>query len=169
MLNYNQMHGDMVRPGIALYGYPPGPGLCDIGLRPVMGLKTRIVHIKELSPGDSVSYGRKFRATEARKIAVLSIGYADGLHRVLSNQCEFLLHGKRIAQLGNICMDMCMADITNVPDAEIGDPVTIFGTDSGISITADELADLAGTISYELLCAVSPRVPRVYYRNGTLL
>jgi alanine racemase len=97
-----------------------------------------------------------------RKIAVITIGYADGLHRILSGKLDVLIRGRRVKQVGRICMDMCMVDVTDIPDAEPGDIVTIFGRDGEGFIPVEEPAALAGTISYELLCAVSPRVPRVY-------
>jgi alanine racemase len=162
MINYGWSYFDMVRPGLMLYGHYPGAGTGGIELRPAMELKTRIAQIKEYEAGDTVSYGRIYAAPSKRKIAVLSIGYADGLFRVLSGKFDILIRGRRARQVGRICMDMCMADVTDIPDAAVGDIATIFGRDSGASVSVDELADLAGTISWELLCAVSPRVPRIY-------
>ena len=158
VLQYRDLDLDMVRPGIALYGVSPDAALPAPELTPVMTLKSRICQIRPLSPGESVSYGRRYVARSPRRMAVLPIGYADGLRRSLSGKASFLLRGVRIPQIGTICMDMCMADVTDVPDAAVGDEVTIFGADP----TVTELAELAGTIPYELLCAVSPRVPRVY-------
>ena len=162
MLNYPQTYGDMVRPGILLYGHYPDRKHGEVSLRPAMSLKTRIVQIKEFSPGESVSYGRIWIAQQPSRIAVLSIGYADGLSRNLSGRAEFLLHGKRIRQVGRICMDMCMADITGVDEASVGDEVLIFGQDAGGGIPIEEHCEKLGTISYELLCDVAARVPRVY-------
>jgi alanine racemase len=160
-LSHPDKHLDLIRPGIAMYGLYPGENK-RISLKPVMELKTRIYQIKDFEKGSSVSYGRTYIADKKRKIAVIPIGYADGLHRVLSNKLEVLVHGIRVKQVGNICMDMCMIDVTNVPDAAVGDIVTIFGNDGNSFISIDELAEKAGTISYELLCAVSPRIPRIY-------
>lgn len=162
VINCKEAYLDMIRPGIALYGGYTDPVNGDAGLRPVMSLKTRIVQIKDVQAGDTVSYGRTYTAEKAGRIAVLGIGYADGLHRMLSGKAEFLLHGTRIRQVGRICMDLCMADVTDAPQAKVGDVVTIFGTDGESCIPACEQAELAGTISYELMCAVSKRVPRVY-------
>ena len=158
MLNYSEAYLDMIRPGIALYGINPDKGVPEWGLRPAMSLKTRIALIRDLPAGECVSYGRTFTAETDRRIAVIPIGYADGLHRVLSNKLEVMLHGSRVRQIGNICMDMCMIDITDISSASVGDVVTVFG--DGVPVS--ELALKAGTISYEILCSLSPRVPRIY-------
>lgn len=163
MLNYEKAHFDLVRPGIALYGIRPDAACADWGLRPVMSLKTRISLLRTIKKGESVSYGRTYVAEEDRLVAVLPIGYADGLHRLLSNKAEFSVRGQRIRQIGNICMDMCMADVTDVPGISVGDEVTVFGAEPSVC----ELSGKAGTIPYELMCAVSPRVPRVY-KNSKL-
>jgi alanine racemase len=165
MINYDWSYSDMVRPGLMLYGLYPGKETGGIDLRPVMELKTRIAQIREFTSGDTISYGRIFTVPSPRKIAVITIGYADGLHRILSGKIDVLVRGIRVPQVGRICMDMCMIDVTDVPDAAVGDVVTLFGRDGNNSISVDELADLAGTISWELLCAVSPRVPRVYRKD----
>jgi len=167
MINYEKAFLDMVRPGIALYGCYPCEGSGVLSLRPVMQLKTRIVQIKEFAAGSSISYGRLYTAQSLRKIAVIPIGYADGLHRVLSGKIDVLVRGVRAPQVGRICMDMCMVDVTDVPGAAVGDVVTVFGSDGGGTIPVEEQAEKAGTISYEMLCAVAPRVPRIYIRNGS--
>ena len=148
---------DMVRPGVSLYGMYPGPVRDNIPLRPAMTLKTRVAYVERHEPGDTISYGRTFTADRPMEIAVLPIGYADGLHRVLSNRMSFWLGGRRVPQVGRICMDMCMADVTGL-GVRPGDVAEVFGP----HIQVDEVADLAGTIHYEITCAVSPRVPRVY-------
>ena len=148
---------DMVRPGVSLYGMYPGPVRDRIGLIPAMTLKTRVAYVERHEPGDTVSYGRTFTADRSMETAVLPIGYADGLHRVLSNKLTVLVNGHRVRQVGRICMDMCMADVTGL-GVKPGDEVEIFGSHMSI----DDVAYLAGTIHYELTCAVSPRVPRVY-------
>jgi len=165
MINYKWSYEDMVRPGLMLYGCYPGKETGGIALKPAMELKTRIAQIKELEAGDTVSYGRIYTASSKRKIAVIAIGYADGLHRVLSGKMDVIIRGRRARQVGTICMDMCMVDVTDIPDAQVGDVVTIFGRDDGAFIPVEEQADLAGTVSWELLCAVSPRVPRVYLKE----
>jgi len=162
VINCTEAYFDMVRPGIALYGHNPGCPDCDIPLKSAMSLKTRIIQIKELEAGDTVSYGRIFTAQKKTKIAVLPIGYADGLFRALSGKTDMLLHGRRVKQIGRICMDLSVIDITGIDDTKIGDIVTVFGEDSGETISAEELAEICGTLSYEILCGVSKRVPRVY-------
>ena len=162
VINYKESHLDMVRPGILLYGLYPGEPDPAFPVRPAMELKTRVVQIKSLSPGESVSYGRTFTADEPRTIAVLSIGYADGLFRPLSNRMDMLLHGRRVPQVGNICMDLCMIDVTGLSNVQVGDVVTVFGQDGDQLLSSAEQAARCGTISYEMVCAVSPRVPRVY-------
>ncbi len=158
VVNYRETVFDMVRPGLLLYGVYPNGGHGGMNLRAVMKLMTRIYAISEHKAGDSISYGRCFICERDMRVAVIPVGYADGLHRSLSARMDVLVNGKRARQIGQICMDMCMVDITNVPDVKCGDMVTIFG--DGLSV--DEQAKKAGTISYELLCAVSPRVPRIY-------
>ena len=162
MINYPAFYLDMVRPGIDLYGLYPGAERGAVALRPAMALRSRIAAVTEHEAGDKISYGCTFTAQRRTRLAVVPIGYADGLFRALSGKLEVLIHGVRCKQVGRICMDMCMVDVTDVPDVREGDTATIFGTDGAETISVDELAEKAGTISYELLCAVSPRVPRVY-------
>ena len=161
VLNYPCTHLDMVRPGIALYGHYPDPsceGLDGPGLLPVMTLKTRIVAVRELSAGTCISYGCTHTLARDSRLAVLPVGYADGLERLLSNRGEMLVRGKRVPILGRVCMDMCMVDVTDLPAVEVGDEATVFGPE----LPLEEKADAVGTIQYELLCGVAPRVPRVY-------
>lgn len=162
VVNYPEMYLDMVRPGVALYGMYPGSDTGGLRLAPAMELKSRIVAVSEHEAGDCISYGCTFTADRKMKIAVLPIGYADGLHRVLSNKIDVLVHGQRCRQIGRICMDMCMVDVTDVPDVKAGDIATIFGHDGHEVISAREVAQKAGTISYEIFCALTKRVPRVY-------
>ena len=154
---------DMVRPGIATYGISPSEELAGrFDLRPLMSLRTTISQIRPFAAGIGVSYGGSYVTPEPRTIAVLAIGYADGLARSLSNRVSFLLHGKRIPVVGRICMDMCMVDVTEVPEAKVGDVVTVFGSDGEASIPVDDLARLTGTIPYETLCGINKRTPRFY-------
>lgn len=161
VLNYPCAHLDMVRPGIALYGHYPDPSCVDLdgpGLLPVMTVKTRVAAVRELPAGTCISYGCTYTLDRDSRLAVLPIGYADGLDRRLSNRTEMLLHGQRVPVLGRICMDMCMVDVTDLPEAAVGDVATVFGPE----LPLEEKADRLGTIQYELLCGISPRVPRVY-------
>ncbi len=161
VINYPQASLDMVRPGIMLYGYYPDRFTGGIELRPAMELKTRIIRLKSISAGDCISYGRTFTADRPMKIAVIPIGYGDGLHRILSGKIDVLVNGRRARQIGRICMDMCMVDVTDIP-CEAGDVVTLFGRDGDEFIPIEEVAGKAGTISYEITCALTERVPRVY-------
>ena len=165
-LAYPQAHFDMVRPGISLYGVNPcAPGqICGPGsdLRPVMRFGTRIALVKTLPPGSAVSYGCTHVCRESSRIAVLPFGYADGVSRALSGKARFLVRGQRVPLVGRVCMDMCMADISSVPEARAGDEAILFGWQQQASILVDEVAAQSGTIAYESLCAVSARVPRVY-------
>lgn len=162
VVNYREMAMDMVRPGIALYGAYHGTGRDLLDLRPAMALKTRIASITRHYPGDSISYGRTYSISQEGLYAVLPIGYADGLHRALSGNMDVLINGKRAPLRGRICMDMCVVDITHIPGCRVGDIATVFGRDGDAALSVDEQAAKAGTISYELLCSVSKRVPRVY-------
>ena len=157
MMSFPETYWDMVRPGVSLYGMYPGPDRERVKLIPAMTLKTRITYIEDHEPGDTISYGRTFTVERPGRMAVLPIGYADGLHRTLSNKLTVMINGQRAPQRGRICMDMCMADVTDI-DAAPGDEVEIFGRNMPI----DDVADLAGTIHYEITCSVSRRVPRVY-------
>ena len=151
---------NMVRPGLLLYGY--GDGAKKLGLRPVMRLMTSISTVKVYQPGTSVSYGRIFKTDRVTRMGVVPYGYADGFFRCLSNRCSLMTAYGPAPQRGRICMDMCMIDLTELPEVEVGDEVEIFGPENPV----EHLAELAGTIPYELTCAVSKRVPRVYIENG---
>lgn len=158
-LNYPECHLDMIRPGIPLYGWHPDPSTLDkIELAPVMELKTHVISLRRLPKGTCVSYGRTYTLERDSLVAAVPVGYADGLFRGLSNRMEMKVRGKMAPQIGRICMDMCMLDVTDVPGVTVGDEVTVFGDGASLQTLADTL----GTITYELLCAVSPRVCRVY-------
>ena len=155
VVNYPQMALDMVRPGLLLYGYGDKGRL---GLRPCMRLVTTVSTIKFYEPGTSVSYGRRYVTDKRCRMGVLAIGYADGLPRIISNKCSFAAQGGFAPQRGSICMDMCMVDLSDLPQVDVGSEVELFGEKNDIYA----LSDAACTIPYELLCAVSKRVPRVY-------
>ena len=160
---YPEFALDMIRPGIATYGINPSNELAnDIALKPLMSLRTSISQIRDFHEGISVSYGRTYTTPTPRRIAVLCIGYADGLPRRLSNNAAFLLRGKRVPVLGRICMDMCMIDVTEVPEAKVGDTVTVFGTDRDQTVSVEDMAAKLDTIPYELLCGINKRTPRIY-------
>jgi alanine racemase len=161
---YPEMCLDMVRPGLLTYGVYPDDRTGGIGLTPVMTLKSRVAALTRHKKGDTISYGRTWTAERDCTLAVLPIGYADGLHRCLSGKLEVLLRGRRAPQVGRVCMDRCMVDVTDLPEVSVGDVAVVFGPGTEGEPTASELAEKAGTIPYELLCAVSPRVPRIYTR-----
>ena len=155
-----EMMLDMVRPGLLLYGY--GDGAQKLGLRPVMRLMTNIGTIKVYEPGTSVSYGRRFVTDRTTRMGVVPYGYADGFFRCLSDRWQMMTAEGPAPQRGRICMDMCMIDLTDRPSVDVGDEVEIFGPDNSVN----DMAEQAGTIPYELTCAVSKRVPRIYLRQG---
>ena len=163
LARYPEMYLDMVRPGIALYGV--GADAKRLDLRPVMRLKSSISTIKTFDPDTDISYGRTFRTTARTRIGVLPIGYADGFFRGLSNRMSVVTDQGPAPQRGRICMDMCMVDLTDLPDVKVGDTVEIFGSRQKV----DDLAALLDTIPYELTCAVSRRVPRVYLEDGKIV
>lgn len=153
---------DMVRPGLLTYGMYPDERTGGVALTPVMEFKSRVAAVTHHKKGDTISYGRTWTAERDCALAVLPVGYADGLLRCLSGRLEVLLRGRRVRQVGRICMDMCMLDVTDLPEVRVGDTATIFGRGTDGAPTASELAALAGTIPYEIVCAVSKRVPRIY-------
>ena len=160
---------DMVRQGIILYGLKPSDEVefNNIAVpQPVMSMKTRVVQVKTLSAGESISYGCTYTTEKETIVATLCAGYADGVTRVLSNNGEVLIRGKRAKIIGRVCMDQFMVDVTDIPDVEAGDTATIFGTDGEESISVDEIAKKANTINYEIICNINSRVTRVYMKNG---
>ncbi len=161
--NYPETYLDMVRPGLLLYGY--GPEAKQLGLKPVMELKTTVSTIKIYEPGICVSYGATFQCERKTRMGVVPIGYADGLFRNLSNHYAFSCVDGKTPIRGRICMDMCMIDLTDAPNVSVGDEITVFGKDNSL----DEMALAAGSIPYELTCAVSKRVPRVFIKDGKVI
>ncbi len=153
---------DMVRPGLLTYGIYPDRERGGVDLVPVMTLKSRVCAVTHHKKGDTISYGRTWTAPRDCTLAVLPIGYADGLQRCLSGKLTVLVRGRRVRQVGRICMDMCMLDVTDLPEIAVGDVATVFGAGQQGEPTVAELAELAGTIPYELLCGISLRVPRLY-------
>jgi alanine racemase len=151
----------MVRPGLALYGHYPDEscrGLDGQGLIPVMSVYTRVSAVRELPAGAPVSYGGTRVLERDSRLAVLAIGYGDGFSRRLSDRFRVELNGQEVPVLGRICMDMCMVDVTQLPEVKVGDVAVVFGPDKPL----EEAAALVGTIPYELLCDISLRLPRIY-------
>lgn len=164
IIENSKVYLDAVRPGIILYGcYPSDKSdKTALPLKPVMSVKANIVHLKEVPEGYSCSYGRKFIARKKSKIGTLSIGYADGLPRTYSAHGKVIVNGHFAPIAGNICMDQCMIDLTDIPDVHIGDEVIIMGSDGNNAISADDIASAIGTINYEVLCSFGSRLPKVY-------
>lgn len=156
------LHYDLVRVGLALYGLYPAPHLREkVDLQPILEVKTRITQIKTIPPKTGVSYGHTFISKTNTKIAIVGIGYADGIPRLLSNKMQVLIRGKFVPQIGNITMDQLMLNVTDLPDLQVGEVVTLLGKDGGLTISADDWADKIGTISWEILCRFRHRLPRI--------
>jgi alanine racemase len=174
LLRFPESRFDLVRPGISLFGSFPSPTVASVfdsltnenkatKLRPVMNWKTKIIQIQTLRKGVPISYGGRYVTKNDRtRIATIPVGYADGLSRRLSNNMELLVKETRVKQVGTICMDMCLIDVTSLPDVKMGDEVVIFGSQGNGQIKVEELATKADTIPYEILCGVGKRVPRIY-------
>lgn len=166
ILNYPQLCYDYVRPGLLYMGVTSDDAIAintDPHFLPILSLKANVTMVKELQKGDSVSYGRHFRAERPTKVATVSIGYADGVPRELSNQgFEVLLHGKRVKIIGNICMDQMMLDVSDIEDVHEGDIVTLIGADGEEQVSVDAMSRASHTINNETLTRFSVRLPRIY-------
>lgn len=157
---------DLARLGIILYGLYPNHALdVPIEMKPVMELVSTVSMVKSVKPGTFVGYGRTFCAEKDMKIATITVGYADGYPRLLSNRGEVIIKGRKCKIVGNVCMDQIMADVTEL-DVSSGDEAVLIGIQNGEQITADDIADLCGTIGYEITCGISKRVPRIIIKNG---
>ncbi|MEM7796824.1 MAG: alanine racemase [Cyanobacteria bacterium P01_C01_bin.118] len=164
--NADQLQYDMVRVGLGIYGLAPAPHLRSVlELQPALEVKARITHIKQIAAGAGVSYGHRFRAEHPMTIAVVGIGYADGIPRLLSNQMKAMLGDQYIRQIGAITMDQLMLDVSDVQGLKEGDIVTLLGGSTSHQITADDWANQIGTISWEILCGFKHRLPRIMPRN----
>jgi alanine racemase len=167
VLNFPDTYCDMVRAGIALYGYHPA-GLVDpgvnggIALQPAMSFSTAILQVKTLPPDTGISYGHTFRTERQTKIAILPVGYEDGYSRSLSNRGQVLIHGRRVPIVGRVCMNMCMVDVSGLADVAAGEEVVLLGRQGREEITADDIAAETGTISYEVLCLLGNNNQRQY-------
>lgn len=170
LLDLPETHLDMVRPGIALYGYPPSLATSDTGAwEPALTLRTRIAQVKKLSKGDTVSYGCTYEAPRDILVATLPVGYADGYNRLLSNRGEVLVRGQRAPVIGTVCMDMCMVDVTEVSGVQEGEEVVLLGRQGDETLFADAWASHLDTIPYEVLCNISKRVPRTHLGRGNVV
>ncbi len=165
IMMYPEMHLDMVRPGVILYGMYPSDEVdkSRLDLIPAMTLKSTITHVKEVEAGRGVSYGREYITKGVTKIATVPIGYADGYLRRLAKEGKMIVNGVKVPIIGRICMDQCMIDVTNVNNTDRGDEVIIFGRKG---VTIDDLAKWLDTINYEVACVIGKRIPRIYTKNG---
>ena len=165
IMMYPEMHLDMVRPGVILYGMYPSDEVdkSRLDLIPAMTLKSTITHIKEVEPGRGVSYGKEYITDKKTKIATVPIGYADGYLRKLAKHGKMIVDGVKVPIIGRICMDQCMIDVTNVHNIDKGDEVIIFGREG---VTVDDLAEWLETINYEVSCVIGKRIPRIYTKDG---
>lgn len=161
---------NLVRLGLAMYGCYPSPHLRDsrVVLLPALAFKSRVVLVKRVPPGTAISYGCTYYTDDEALIATIPVGYGDGYSRLLSNRGQILVRGQRAPVVGRVCMDHLMADVSHIPGVHEGDEVVLYGRQGREEIEVDEVAALTGTISYEVLCAVAKRVPRLYFRNGCL-
>ncbi len=168
LVKFPHMQLDMVRAGIIIYGMYPSKEFDrqSIRLVPAMTFKSRISHIKRVDSGTTFSYGGTYTADRPLTVATVPVGYADGYSRNLSNNAEMLIDGEKVSQIGRICMDQCMIDVTKVNNINVGDEVTLFGGEGDRNVTVDDIAEKLGTINYEVTCAVGRRVPRIYIKNG---
>ncbi len=162
---------DRVRAGIILYGLWPSLEVAKnkVELKPVLELKSHIVHIKELEKNRQISYGGTYTTTGKTRIATIPVGYGDGYPRSLSNKGWVLLNGKRANIIGRICMDQFMIDITNISDVKIGDEVVLIGKSGSQIITMEDLGEVSGRFNYELACDLGRRIPRVYLKDGVVI
>lgn len=162
-LSDRSLHYDLVRVGLALYGLYPAPHFAEnvVSLQPVLSVKSKITQIKTLPPGTGVSYGHQFVSDKELKLAVVGIGYADGVPRNLSHRLKVLIRGQMVRQIGTITMDQLMLDVSEIDNLQVGEIVTLIGTDGQAKITVDDWASLAGTISWEILCGFKHRLPRI--------
>jgi alanine racemase len=163
LLEVQEAHFSLVRPGIMLYGSPPAPDRpAPVDLKPVMSLKSQVVQLKRLPPGASVSYGGTYVTRDWCDLAVVPVGYCNGYSRLMSNKGEVLIRGRRAPIRGRVCMNLIMVEVTHIPGAAVDDAVTLLGADGPEQLTGDELAGWAQTISYEIYCALGTANPRQY-------
>ncbi len=166
LVDFKDSHMNIVRPGLIIYGLHPRQDLIKrLGLKPVMTLKTKVTHVKSVPKGRSISYGRTYVTKNETRIATIPVGYGDGYSRHLSNKAHVLIRGKRAPIAGRICMDMCMVDVGHLQGAKSGDDVVLIGKQGKEVIRTEELADIMGTIPYEVVCNIGRRVPRIYRRR----
>ncbi|MGL4991942.1 MAG: alanine racemase [Sarcina sp.] len=171
IMDLNETYLDGVRPGVILYGYYPSADvqISKLDLKPALTLKTNIVHLKKLGKDMCISYGRAFKTDRKETIiATLPMGYADGYTRLLNGKAKVIIRGQLAPVVGSICMDQCMVDVTDIKGVKLGDEVILIGEENGVKFNADDIAQLIGTINYEIICMLKNRVPRIYLKNGEI-
>ncbi len=171
IIDLPETHFEAVRPGLILFGYYPSEEIHKekIHLKPVLTLKTDVVHVKTMEKDMYISYGRKYKTEKESIIATLPIGYADGYTRLLFNKAKVIINGKLAPIVGRICMDQCMVDVTDIGEVKVGDEVILIGQQGNVKFDADDIAELLGTINYEIICMIGKRVPRVYIKDGKII
>ncbi len=169
-INYKGSHFNAIRLGIGMYGCYPDVGMesDNLQLYPALSLKSRVVLVKKVPPGTAISYGCTYRTAKESLIATIPIGYADGYSRLQSNRGHIIVRGERAKVAGRVCMDHLMADVSHIPGVRLGDEVVIYGRQGNREVKVEEAAGNAGTINYEILCAIGKRVPRLYFGDGLL-
>ncbi|RRD94815.1 alanine racemase [Clostridiales bacterium COT073_COT-073] len=168
IINHPSAHFNMVRAGIILYGSYPSDfsHKVDFPLKPALSVCSKVIFLKTVAAGQKISYGGIYQTEKETKIATVSIGYADGYSRLLSNRGRVLIHGQYAQVIGRVCMDQLMVDVTEIEEVAIGDEVVLFGEQNGKNILIEEVAELSNTINYEVMCLIGKRVPREYYKSG---
>lgn len=171
IIDLPETHFEAVRPGLILFGYYPSEEIHKekIHLKPVLTLKTDVVHVKTMEKDMYISYGRKYKTEKESIIATLPIGYADGYTRLLFDKAKVIINGKLAPIVGRICMDQCMVDVTDIGEVKVGDEVILIGHQGNVKFDADDIAELLGTINYEIICMIGKRVPRVYIKDGKII
>ena len=171
IIDIPESHYNYVRPGIIQYGYYPSNEVntTDFNIKPVLTWKTRIIHIKEVDENEYIGYGKNYKTTRKTKIATLPVGYADGYSRGLSNKGKVIINGKLAPIIGNVCMDQFMIDVTDIPDVKLDNEVILLGSDGDVKFDADDMSEILNTISYEILCLIGRRAPRVYIKDDKIM
>ena len=170
LLSAAEMEHALVRCGMGVYGYRPAPGMqTDVPLTPVLSLRSRVARVEELAPGEGVGYGMTWRASKPSRVALVLAGYGDGLRLAHTKRGEARVRGQRAPYVGRVMMDMLTLDVTHIPDVRVDDEVTLLGSQGDLTVDANDMAERAGTISYEVLTGLMERVPRFYSRNGRIV
>ncbi len=165
VLNFPESYFNMVRPGLALYGvYPSDYVSRSLNLHPVMSLKSKVIYLKRVKKGSTISYGKTYITNKDTTIAILPIGYEDGYNRLLSNKGEVIIRGERVKIAGRVCMDQTIIDVGKVPDVKVGDEVVLIGEQGEERISIEEIAKKVNTVSHEVVCRIAERVPRIYLK-----